>query len=153
MPWRGDGQLPPASKLILSPYYLDTRYWVRVKHKWEGYRVHFTETCDDATPLHVITQVETAPAPEQDETALPRIQAALAESDMLPHEQLADAGYVSADLLAQSKQQYDLELVGPLVQDVAWQARGKTGDDLAKVQIDWAARQAICPQGQRSHAW
>lgn len=151
--WRGNGQLPPASELILSPYEPEARYCVRGERKWEGYRVHLTETCDDEAELHVITQVETAPAPEQDETALPRIQAALARQDLLPQEQLADAGYVSADLLVDAKQTYAMELIGPFVKDVSWQAREQSGYDLTRFTIDWQARQAICPQGQRSSHW
>jgi transposase len=151
--WRGNGQLPPASELILSPYEPEARYCVRGERKWEGYRVHLTESCDDGAELQVITQVETAPAPEQDETALPRIQAALARQDLLPQEQLADAGYVSADLLVEAKRTYAMELIGPLVQDVSWQAREQTGYDLTQFTIVWQAHQAICPQGKRSTHW
>lgn len=101
--WRGSGQLPPASQLILSPYETEARYCVRSEQKWEGYRVHFTETCDEAAELHLITPagVETAPAPEQDDTAPPRIHAALQQRSLLPHEHLVDAGSrsVSVDLL------------------------------------------------------
>ena len=63
--WRGNGHLPSASELILSPYEPEARYCGRGERKWEGYRVHLTETCDDGTDLHVITQVETRLPPSK----------------------------------------------------------------------------------------
>jgi hypothetical protein len=45
--------------------------------------VHLTEYCDDDSP-HLITQVETVPAIEQDHHALVPIQADLAAKELLP---------------------------------------------------------------------
>lgn len=151
--WRGNGHLPPASELVLSPYETEARFCVRSELKWEGYRVHLTESCDAQAALHLITHVETAPAPEQDETALNRIHAALQQRSLLPQEHLLDAGYVSADLLVNAARDYNIELVGPLVQDQGWQAREQSGYDLTHFTIDWDKRQAVCPQGHRSGHW
>ena len=42
----GDG-LPPGRDRLISPYDLDARHSVKRDHGWDGYKVHFTETCDD----------------------------------------------------------------------------------------------------------
>ena len=42
----GDG-LPPGRDRLISPYDLDARYSIKRDHGWGGYKVHFTETCDD----------------------------------------------------------------------------------------------------------
>jgi transposase len=51
--------------------------------EWVGYKVHVTEGCDDDRP-HLITDVHTAPAIEQDHHALDTIQDHLATADLLP---------------------------------------------------------------------
>ncbi|MBK7599780.1 MAG: hypothetical protein IPJ07_15160 [Acidobacteria bacterium] len=84
-----------------------------------------TETCDQELP-RLITQVETTIAPVPDSEALPVIQADLAQRQLLPAEQLADAGYVTARRLVSSSQQ-QIDLCGPPRSDSAWQARAGTG--------------------------
>ena len=42
----GDG-LPPGRDRLISPYDLDARHSVKRDQGWDGYKVHFTETCDD----------------------------------------------------------------------------------------------------------
>ncbi len=49
------------------------------------------------------------------------IHQSLANKELLPTEHLVDAGYVDATLLVESKQQYDLELMGPVRENVATQ--------------------------------
>ena len=66
----------------------------RGPHLWVGYKVHFSQTCDEDTP-QLITHVETTPAPLSDEGALSAIHADLAEKDLLPEQHLVDAGYVT----------------------------------------------------------
>ncbi len=67
-----------------------------------GHKVHLKETCDPDFP-HFTTQVETIPAIEQDHHALTTIQADLAAKDLLPAQQLVDAGYVSAKRILHSR--------------------------------------------------
>ncbi|MGH3237495.1 MAG: transposase [Streptosporangiaceae bacterium] len=43
----GDG-LPPGHARIVSPYDLDARWGVKRDTFWLGYKLHVTETCDDA---------------------------------------------------------------------------------------------------------
>jgi len=45
----GDG-LPPGHTRIASPYDLDARWGVKRDTFWLGYKLHVTETCDDAPP-------------------------------------------------------------------------------------------------------
>jgi hypothetical protein len=58
---------------------------------WVGYKVHFTQTCDEDAP-QLITHVETAQAPISDEGAISTMHADLAEKDLLPDQHLVDAG-------------------------------------------------------------
>ena len=45
--------------------------------------------------------------------------------------------------------------MGPVtkLQNVSWQTKDRTGYDTAQFQIDSAAKQATCPQGQTSVKW
>jgi transposase len=45
----GDG-LPPGHLRIASPYDTDARWGVKREEFWLGYKLHVTETCDDAPP-------------------------------------------------------------------------------------------------------
>ena len=45
----GDG-LPPGHTRIASPYDTDARWGVKREEFWLGYKLHVTETCDDAPP-------------------------------------------------------------------------------------------------------
>jgi len=63
----GDG-LPPGHLRIASPYDLDARWGVKREEAWMGYKLHITETCDDA-PACTCHDAPAAPppAPGQDE--------------------------------------------------------------------------------------
>jgi len=102
---------PPSALMISSPYDLDAHYAKKRTTSWIGYKVHITETCEDNAP-HLITHVETATAPTGDNTALPRIHAALAQRDRLPASHIVDAGYVDAEELVASRRDYDIDLLG-----------------------------------------
>ena len=51
-----------ATQLIASPYALDARNGKKRATFWTGYKVHFTQTCDEDAP-QLITHVQTTPAP------------------------------------------------------------------------------------------
>jgi len=150
--WRTAEDLPGAARLIQSPYDPDARYSRKRDTEWTGYKVHLTETCDDDTP-NLITDVTTTPAPSADSEVLPIIQAQLANRQLRPGEQIVDAGYVSADHLITSERDHRIELLGPVGDDHSWQAHADTGFAAAQFVIDWDAKQALCPQGQRSVVW
>jgi transposase len=64
--WRKGDERPSAAQQIESPYDPETHYCTHNTTDWKGYKVHFTETCDDDADLHVITHVETTLATDQD---------------------------------------------------------------------------------------
>jgi transposase len=109
--WRTEPALP-AAQLINSPYDLDARYGKKRSTLWVGYKVHFTQTCDEDAP-QLITHVETAQAPISDEGAISTILADLTEKELLPDQHLVDAGYVTIANLVKTRSDYGVDLVGP----------------------------------------
>ncbi len=149
---RAPDNMPPSGQWIRSPYDPDVRYGRKRGWDWIGYKVHLTETCDPDCP-HFITQVETVPAIEQDHHTLTTIQANLAAKDLLPAQQLVDAGYVSAKRIFHSRDRHQIELVGPVHIDPSWQAKTEMAYDVSAFVIHWKAKQVICPTGQQSSSW
>jgi transposase len=84
----------PVSEWHRSPSDPEVRYGRKREFDWIGYKVHLTACCDDDLP-HLITQVQTTPAPQQDHHALKAMQAELADHDLLPQQHRVDAGYIS----------------------------------------------------------
>jgi len=97
--------------------------------------------------------VTTTAAPPADNTATATIQARLAARGLVPRTHLVDAGYVTADRLVTSAEEYGCDLLGPIHADASWQARAKTGYAQADFALDWDAERAICPQGKASMEW
>ncbi len=149
---RAPAAMSPPALTVRSPYDPDARFGSKYATSWTGYIVHLTETCDAARP-HLLTQVTTVPATTRDVEVTADIQAALAARGLLPAEHLADAGYVSAHHLAASRAEHGIDLVGPPLRDVSWQAAAGQGFDLRGFAIDWEARTATCPQGKASRYW
>lgn len=150
--WREVGDLPPARQLIISPYDVEARTGKKREHRWIGYKVHITETCDEDA-LHLITHVETTTATATDEAALEPIHQALRERDLLPAEHLVDAGYVDAARLTESKEQYEVRLVGPLPDDNSWQTQAGKGYSPHCFVVDWEGQKVTCPAGNQSSSW
>jgi transposase len=150
--WRSADDLPPAPLLISSPYDPAARYGKQRETAWTGYKVHFTETCDDGTP-NLITEVTTTPATTSDFAMLPAMQANLATRQLTPGEQIVDSGYVPSDHLLTSRAEHGIDLIGPVADDQSGQGRAANGFAAAQFVIDWDAKHAICPQGQRSVVW
>jgi|SRR5579859_2796237 len=113
---------------------------------------HFSETCDEDLP-RLVTQVTTTIAPTPDRHALPDIHAVLDKRELLPEPHLVDAGYIDAEALVASQEQYQVDLLGPTAKDYRWQAREQNGYALSDFAIDWEHEQARCPQGQTSSSW
>lgn len=72
--WIPDEERLDAAKLYFSPYDLDASAAKKRSTYWIGYKVHFTETCDEDLP-RLLTQVNTTIAPIPDRHALPEIHA------------------------------------------------------------------------------
>ena len=151
MRWRTAEDLPPAPLLISSPYDPDARYSKKRDTEWVGYKVHLTESCDDDMP-HLITNVETTPAPTADNTMTGVIQAHLAARDLLPSQHIVDSAYVTAEQLVQSQRQ-QIDLLGPTPPEPGWQAKAGEGFAASCFVIDWEGQHAICPQGKTSVIW
>jgi transposase len=151
--WRTETEgIPPALQFISSPYDAEAHYARKRTTSWVGYKVHLTETCDDETP-HLITHVETTAAPVADGAVTPVVHHALQEKGLLPASHIVDTGYLDAELLVTSRQEYDVDLLGPARPDVKWQAQAGQGFDAQSFAIDWERQRAICPQGYASISW
>jgi transposase len=149
--WRTD-DLPPNQLLIQSPYDIQARNRTKRNTNWTGYSVHLTETCDCELPS-LITNVETTAATTFDGAMTPIIHQHLADKALLPQEHFVDTNYVSAQHLLDSKQNYQLELTGPVMPDTSWQAQSDNGFDLKCFTIDWHSQTVVCPAGHTSKAW
>jgi transposase len=148
---RTEKDLPPASRLIGSPYDPDARLSTKRDITWNGYKVHLTESCDAEGP-NLITDVQTTPATTADVEVTSSVHTALAARELLPAEHFVDSAYPDAETLVQS-QRAGIDLVGPVHRDTSWQAQAGQGYDLTCFTIDWRAKAARCPQGQISQRW
>jgi len=144
--------IPPAAQFISSPDDPEAHYARKHTTPWVGYKVHLTETCDDDLP-HLITNVETAIGPTSDGAATPRIHAALQQRGLLPGTHIVDPGFLDAELLVDSQEHDDVDLLGPTRLDYHWQAREGAGFDAQHFQIDWDRQHATCPAGKTSISW
>jgi hypothetical protein len=133
--WRNPKACPVASERLESPSELEARFATKRQLQWVGYKAHLTETCDEDLP-HLVTQVTTTSAPATDVAQLARIQDALAARLLLPSEHLVDAAYVRALNLVQSRERYQIDLVGPVDTDHRWQARVEGGFTSERFAID-----------------
>jgi transposase len=144
--------LPPARQRISSPYDEEAHYASKRATTWTGYKVHLTESCDEAG-VHLITHVQTTVAPATDMEMTTPIQAALVDKGLAPAEHLIDAGYVDAHVLVTSQTEQAITIVGPVQLDRHWQARVEGAYDITAFTIDWASQRITCPQGRTSTAW
>lgn len=143
--------IPPSSKIIASPYESDARYATKGTKSWTGYKVHLTETCEDETP-NLITHVETTIAPKIDLEVTEKIQEDLCSKNRKPDQHICDGAYVDAEIVVKAAEK-GIDVIGPVHQDSSWQAKNKTGYDLANFKIDWEAMTATCPNGEVSSRW
>src|SRR2546429_6089709 len=150
--WRSNENIPPASRLISSPY--DTQAHLSVKRDtvWTGYKAHLTETCDDGLP-HLITHVETTESTTQDMEMTNVIHQELEHKQLLPSEHLMDTGYVDGEHLVMSKKEDGVEVIGPVAMNGSWQAKDAQGFDNTHFLIDWEKQKVTCPQGNTSQTW
>ena len=144
--------MPSPGERLSSPDERDARVGTKRSESWTGYKVHVSETCEP-DQVHLITHVETTPAQVQDVEQTAIIHQALAQKSLLPSQHFVDAGYVDAELLVTSKNDYGIELIGPVRADTSWQAHQENAYDLSRFVIDWDHQQATCPQGHLSRTW
>ncbi len=149
---RKAGDLPPAGQRMDSPYDPEAHYGNKRAVTWTGYKVHLTESCDEAE-IHLITQVETTLAAVSDVARTAPIHQALKEKELLPKEHLVDAGYVDAELILKSHKDYGIQLTGPVRPNSSWQATADQGFDSTHFKVDWEAQKVTCPNGKTSISW
>ena len=178
----GDG-LPPGHIRIASPYDTDARWGVKRGQFWLGYKLHITETCDDAPPCacpdagdhpgtagrgrnrehgtgcahlafpNLITAVATTAATVAGNQMTGAIDDDLAARNLPPGRHYVDSGYLSAALLASEAVRHGIALTGPLPADRSRQARAGAGYDRAAFTIDYDRQIVTCPQGKTSASW
>jgi len=149
---RDPKNMPPASQQIESPYEPEAHFATKRQMSWVGYKVHLTETCDDDLP-HLVTHVETTIAGEHDVNRIAPIQAALARAALLPAQHLVDAGYMRARNIVESRNQYEVDLLGPVATDHQWQTKTEGAFDITRFDVDWEKRMATCPEEHTSIRW
>jgi len=179
---QGDG-LPPGHPRIASPYDTDARWGVKRDEFWLGYKLHVTETCNDASPCdcrrpgtptpagqprrshggheancpqlrpNLITHVATTDATVTDNQMTEPIHDALASKRLTPARHYTDSGYLSAALVVAALARHGIALVGPLLADCSAQARAGDGYARADFSIDYDTRTVTCPQGRQATSW
>ena len=144
--------MPPSTIAIHSPYDVEAHYSSKRSINWVGYKAHVTEICDDNSP-RFITNVQTTLSTVTDEAVVEPIHNSLSEKSLKPEEHLMDLGYVTAELLVSSQNNYGIELIGPVRSDPSWQAKYHPKFASSNFQIDWDKQVAICPRGHQSQTW
>jgi transposase len=142
----------PGALRIRSPYDFEARRSAKYSRSWTGYKVHLSESCDEKMP-RLITNVETTEATTQDQSATPIIHASLIQKELQPKQHIVDQGYMSAQLILRSQEDYSIDLFGPVSTGSGWQAQSKQGFDLTQFKVDWEQQIATCPQGKVSTGW
>jgi hypothetical protein len=75
----------------------------------------------------LIAHLATTPAPVADGDVTLAIHETLRDADLLPGKHMADTAYVDAELLADSRREYGVGLIGPTRPDYRWQSRAAMG--------------------------
>ena len=167
----GDG-LPPGHIRIASPYDTDARWGVKREEFWLGYKLHITETCDDAPPCdcaavggghgrdcarttfpNLITNAATTDATVTDNQMTGAVHGDLAARNLAPGRHYLDSGYLSAAVVAAALATWGTALIGPLLADTSAQARAGDGYARADFTIDYDTQTVTGPQGKTSASW
>ncbi|MGW2378326.1 transposase [Kitasatospora sp. NPDC001683] len=153
--WRGKDDLPPSRVRITSPYDPDSRNAVKRGSAWDGYKVHFSETCDapEVGRPHLVTHVVTTDATAGDPVVVDQIHDRLDDKGLLPAEHYMDAGYISAELLLTAPTEYGVRVIGPVRPNTTRQTVQANGFGKASFAINWTERHAICPNSAVSRYW
>jgi hypothetical protein len=140
-----------GAERILSPHDPQARWGIKRDTVWPGYKVGYTETCDDDRP-HLVTDVQTTPATTPDAVAGQATRTGLAERGRSPARQYADSAYVTPETITAAAM-FGTDLIGPVLLDRSWQAKAGKGFDRSAFVVDWDTRCAICPAGKCSTTW
>lgn len=137
----------PSPERLHNPYDTDVRYGTKNSASWSGYKVHYSESCDEDAP-HLIVHVDTTAAPTADLVRVTPIHEALKTKNLLPSEHFVDNHYVTSKLLVDSEDVFGVKLVGPI------KAHAKPkGFGIDMFAIDWDKHVTTCPAGKQSISW
>ena len=150
--WRQQKDAPPASIMISSPYDSDAHYAKKKTTSWVGYKVHISETCEPGE-LHLITNIETTAAPVADGNITEAIHQSLESNNLLPDKHIVDTGYLDAELIVTTDEQYQVDLLGPTRINLHWQAKAANGFAADDFTVDWQKKKVVCPTGKVSSSW
>lgn len=143
---RVEPRAKPKADAICSPHDPDTRFGVKRRTKWLGYKGQMSETVPaDAKDIPLIADIGIHSALQDDGAALPEIQDRLEARDMLPKRQYVDGGYISGKTIEDSGER-GVDLRGFAREDT----RKSPGFRLGDFMIDKENRLAICPAGKQS---
>src|SRR5206468_12148808 len=127
---------PPAQGRLARPYDTDARWATKGEELfWLGYKLHLTETCDDAADTedpaarqapNLITNVHTTDATVPDNSATAPIHQDLAARDLAPGRHYLDSGYPSVPNVLAARREHGITMVTPLLGDSSRQT--KTGN-------------------------
>ena len=137
---------------VESPYDPEARFRTRAGRSWTGYVVHLTETCDEGVP-RLVVQADTTDAGVHEAMRVEAIHAALAAKGLAPSEHLADAAYMSAELLISARERHGIDLIGPQRRNLTWQSRSEGAFDASDFAVDWDRQVVRCPEGKESASW
>lgn len=151
--FKSNKEVSLSEKKIESPYDTDARFRTKRETNWTGYVVHLTETCDEDAQINVITHVMTTPADVHDINATPIIQQELHAANLTPKNHIVDTAYINLELLVESKQKYNIDLIGHPKEGPTWRSKIEGGYTLDKFKLDWDNEQTICPEGKVSTCW
>ena len=150
--WRDTKDMPSAAQSINSPHDPEARYSIKRETTWCGYKAHLSETCDEDAP-RLITQVQTTVGTTQDSDMTAQIHADLEAADRLPSRHFVDSGYLDAQLLVESPQDYAVDLYGPVPRENSWQAVAAEGFAAYNFAVDWENHKVTCPRGKTNVKW
>jgi transposase len=150
--FKADKDLSSTTEALESPYDPEARFRSRYAREWTGYQVHLTETCEDEA-VHLITHVETTEATVHESQKTQTIHQALVDKGLPPDQHLVDTAYIDAELLVNSREDFNITLVGPGRLDNSWQAKVEGAYDRYCFEIDWEQKRLRCPQGHYSVIW
>lgn len=143
--------MPKSSDLLQSPHDEDARCGRKRELRWVGYKVHFTESCDEEKP-RLLTHIETTKATTNDIVVLQQIHEKLEEKELVPSEHLVDMGYTNGKQLVESEKR-GIQLIGPLAPITGWQSSVEGGMTQDQFAIDWEHKVATCPMNKTSYSW
>jgi transposase len=150
--WRADDEWPPSALLITSPDDSEARGSRKKSTAWTGYKVHFTETCEDGEP-HCIGAVVTTDATTADGSVREELHADEAARERLPSQHLMETGEVDADMLAGSQMRSHVDLGGPVLPDTSWASKAADRFEHSDVHSEWQDTPPVWPAGQMSRDW